>query len=98
MPEAAAEKKDSPSITVTLDPQFHAYVFKAAKEDERSPAKWLKRFLQEELARHRSANHVIRGTDAGQELWRVSGPVLGATNLPNLDREMNRAKANNNAL
>lgn len=39
-----------PTITVTLDPAYHELVLERAKEDDRSPAKWLKRYVQECLA------------------------------------------------
>lgn len=51
MPDKKPETEASrATITVALDPQYHAYVLEQAKSDERTPAKWLKRFIQAQIA------------------------------------------------
>lgn len=37
------------TISVTLDAEFYNDVCQRAAEDDRTPAKWLKRFVQQQL-------------------------------------------------
>ncbi len=48
--DAEPVKSKLPTITVRLDPEFHTQVLEQAKEDDRVPSIWLKRFIQQRLA------------------------------------------------
>jgi hypothetical protein len=43
-------KAAKPTIAVTLDRAYYDLACREAETDERTPAKWLKRFIQEQMA------------------------------------------------